>query len=136
MELILTHRFHFAASHRLFAPELSEAENEAMYGKCAWKNGHGHNYVLEVSIAGVPDPVTGFLLPPDDLKEIVDEWVVREVDHRHLNHDVDFLREIVPTAELLARRFYERLQPRLPSLVRVTLHETPKNVAVYGRLGA
>ncbi|MEQ8766115.1 MAG: 6-carboxytetrahydropterin synthase [Planctomycetota bacterium] len=132
MELLVTCRRHFAASHRLYSDQLDEATNLEIYGKCAWKNGHGHNYVIEVTVRGTPDPITGFVIPPAELVRIVDERVVDRVDHRHLNHDIDFLQGDVPTAELLARRFFEQLEPYLSGLTRVTLHETPKNVAIYG----
>lgn len=129
----LTRRVTFSASHRLWSNHLSEAENYAVYGKCANPNGHGHNYTLEVTVRGEPAADTGMVLNLTDLKRIVNEQVVDWVDHKHLNYDVPWLEGVIPTAELLVIKFWERLEPAFPPslLYEVKLHETENNIATY-----
>lgn len=129
----LTRRTSFSAAHRLWSSELSEAENIAIYEKCANPNGHGHNYILEVTVQGTPDPRTGMVLNLTDLKQAMNEQVVDWVDHKHLNYDVPWLEGCIPTTEVLAMRFWERLQQALPQgmLYEVKLYETEHNIAIY-----
>ncbi len=129
----LTRRTTFSASHRLWSNQLSETENYAVYDKCANPNGHGHNYVLEVTVRGEVDPRTGMVLNLTDMKRITNEQVINWVDHKHLNYDVPWLEGVIPTAEMLAITFWERLEGGFPtgSLYEVTLHETENNSAVY-----
>ncbi len=129
----LTRRVTFSAAHRLWSEHLSEAENYETYAKCANPNGHGHNYIMEVTLRGEPDTRTGMLLNLTDMKRIINEQVVDDVDHKHLNYDVPWLEGIVPTAEMLAIKFWERLQRGFPSglLYEVKLHETENNIAFY-----
>jgi 6-pyruvoyltetrahydropterin/6-carboxytetrahydropterin synthase len=129
----LTRRVTFSASHRLWSNHLTDEENYAIYDKCANPNGHGHNYVLEVTVQGEPDPRTGMVLNLTDLKRIVNEQVVNWVDHKHLNYDVPWLEGTLPTAEMLAIKFWERLaHDFLPGqLYEVKLHETENNIATY-----
>ncbi len=129
----LTRTEHFCSSHRLFNPEFSEEENLKTYGKCAYPNGHGHNYELEVTVAGIPDPKTGMILDLKKLGDILDKEIVSKVDHRHLNFDVDFLEGVIPTAENLAVVFWNILAPRIPAgtLYAVRVYETPNNFAEY-----
>ena len=129
----LTRRTTFSASHRLWSNALSEAENYAVYDKCANPNGHGHNYVLEVTVRGNVDPHTGMVLNLTDMKRITNEQVINWVDHKHLNYDVPWLEGVIPTAEMLAIKFWERLESSFPPglLYEVTLHETENNSAVY-----
>ena len=129
----LTRRTSFSASHRLWSDQLTEAENYAMYEKCANPNGHGHNYVLEVTVRGVPNPRTGMIVNLTDLKQVINEQVVKWVDHKHLNYDVSWLEGFIPTTEVLVIKFWERLEDWLPSgmLYEVKLHETENNVASY-----
>jgi 6-pyruvoyltetrahydropterin/6-carboxytetrahydropterin synthase len=129
----LTRRTSFSAAHRLWSNELSEAENIALYEKCANPNGHGHNYILEVTVQGMPDPRTGMVLNLTDLKQAINEQVIDWVDHKHLNHDVPWLAGCIPTTEVLAMRFWERLQLALPQglLYEVKLYETENNIAIY-----
>ncbi len=112
---------------------LSEDENYAIYDKCANPNGHGHNYILEVTVRGTPDPHTGMVLNLTHLKKIMNEQVVSWVDHKHLNYDVPWLDGIIPTTEMLVMRFWERLEPGFPEglLYEVKLYETENNVATY-----
>jgi len=129
--LSVTRRVKFSASHRLHDPELSDAENERIFGPCANPNGHGHNYVLEVTVVGVPDPKTGMILDLKDLKAILEREIVSKVDHKHLNLDVDFLSGVNPTAEMLASRFFDILADKIPAgeLQEVTVYESEDNIA-------
>lgn len=129
----LTRRARFSASHRLWSDQLTEEENYAMYEKCANPHGHGHNYVLEVTVQGMPDPQTGMVLNLTELKHVMNEQVVEWVDHKHLNYDVPWLEGFIPTTEVLVIRFWERLADSLPAsmLYEVKLHETENNVASY-----
>jgi len=129
----LTRRDSFSAAHRLWSNELSEAENIALYDKCANLNGHGHNYILEVTVRGVPDPRTGMVLNLTALKQAMNEQVINWVDHKNLNYDVPWLAGCIPTAEMLAIAFWERLARALPSslLYEVRLYETEHNIASY-----
>ncbi len=131
--IYLTRREHFCASHRLFNPKYTEEQNLEIYGKCAYPNGHGHNYDLEVTVSGVPDPDTGMILDLKRLADIMDAEIVEKVDHRHLNHDVEFLRGVIPTAENLAIVFWNILEPRISpgTLHAVRVYETPNNFAEY-----
>ena len=129
----LTRRATFSAAHRLWSNSLSDEENYALYEKCANPNGHGHNYVLEVTIRGIPDPQTGMILNLTDMKRITEELVISSVDHKHLNYDVPWLEGVIPTSELLVVAFWKRLQRGFPEgmLYEVKLHETENNIAVY-----
>ena len=129
----LTRRVSFSASHRLWSEQLTDLENYAIYEKCANPNGHGHNYVLEVTVRGEPDPQTGMVLNLTDLKRVMNKQVVEWVDHKHLNYDVTWLEGCIPTTEVLVLKFWERLVGSLPSgmLYEVKLHETENNAASY-----
>ncbi|HEU4752629.1 MAG TPA: 6-carboxytetrahydropterin synthase [Armatimonadota bacterium] len=129
----LTRTYEFAAAHRLDSPHLSAAENRELFGKCNNPNGHGHNYELEVTVGGEPDPRTGFLIDLGLLDRVVNEQVVDRYDHRHLNLDIEEFRELNPTSENLVRVIWHRLQPALPpgALRRVTVRETDRNIFTY-----
>jgi len=129
----LTRREYFSASHRLFNPKFSYDENLQIYGKCAYPNGHGHNYELEVTVVGEPEPDTGMIMDLKKLSEIVCQEIVNKVDHKHLNVDVDFLKDIIPTAENLATAFWRILSPKMRSgkLYSLRVYETPDNYAEY-----
>jgi 6-pyruvoyltetrahydropterin/6-carboxytetrahydropterin synthase len=129
----VTRRATFSASHRLYNPNLTEAENLALYDKCANPNGHGHNYVLEVTIAGEPGRQSGYVMDLKKLKEILQREIIAKVDHKHLNHDVDFLGGIIPTAENLAVVFWKILQPHIVEgkLYAIRLQETENNSVEY-----
>ncbi len=134
MPTTLTVRVYFEAAHRLHNPAKPDDWNRSRYGKCNNLYGHGHNYVLEVTVSGHVDPATGYLMDMKDLKEILGRTVVGEVDHRHLNHEVPWLADIIPTAENLATVFYRRIVPALPPgvvLEAVTVHETDRNSASF-----
>jgi len=131
--IYLTRRASFSASHRLWSKQLTEAENYAIYEKCANPNGHGHNYVLEVTVRGTPDAQTGMVLNLTELKDAMNEQVVKWVDHKHLNYDVPWLEGSIPTTEVLVVKFWERLLSAFPKdmLYEVKLYETENNVASY-----
>lgn len=122
----------FNAAHQLCDPDLSDEENRRLFGKCA--NLHGHNYVLEVVVAGEVDQASGYVFDLKSLADVIGRQVLRDVDHRNLNTDVPWLKGRVPTAENLAQAFWERLQPELPyGLLRsVRVWETDKNWAEFG----
>src|SRR5438105_13310945 len=105
--VLVTRRVTFAAAHVLRRPEWDERRNQDVFGQCA--GDHGHNYVLEVSVAGEPVPETGMVINLKDLDRTVKEAVVRHADHRHLNHDVSFLQGVIRTAENLALAFWQQL---------------------------
>jgi 6-pyruvoyltetrahydropterin/6-carboxytetrahydropterin synthase len=129
----ITKRVEFSASHRLFNPEFSDERNWEIYGICNNPNGHGHNYVLDVTVAGPPDPRTGMIIDLKKLKDILDELLIRKVDHKNLNLDVPFLRGCVPTVEMLVLRFWEELDGKLPGcrLHELVLYESRTNYARY-----
>ena len=124
----MTRRSTFAAAHVLCRPDWSEEENRRVFGACA--GDHGHNYVLEVTVAGRVDPETGMILNLKDLDRVIREAVISEVDHRHLNQ-VEFLGGVIPTAENLAVAFWDRLAGKLGSgsLRKVRLIESENNSA-------
>lgn len=129
--IYLTRKFNFSASHRLYKTGLSDAENEKIFGKCSNPNGHGHNYVLEVTVKGEPDNNTGFILDIKKIKDIVNKNIIDKVDHKNLNVDVDFMKNIMPTAEYIASRIWFTLEPLLKGdnykLYSVKLFETENN---------
>lgn len=126
--MLLTRKIEFSASHSCRNPRLSEAENQALYGADANPYGHGHNYVLEVTLEGAADPVTGMVVDLKDVKAILEREVVEPMDHRHLNREVPPFDNVVPTTENLAVEIWRRLQPSFaegPARLRnIRLYET------------
>ena len=133
MEAFLTIRTHFAAAHRLARAELSQQENEAIYGKCARTHGHGHNYLLDVTVRGTIDPRTGMVCDLAALQQLVDDLVVEPFDHTFLNKDVPFFATCVPTAENIALHIADLLTTPIAAsgarLHKVRLQESPNNAA-------
>jgi 6-pyruvoyltetrahydropterin/6-carboxytetrahydropterin synthase len=128
-KMLLTRSYEFAASHRLDSPHLTESENIELFGKCNNAAGHGHNYLLEVTVAGEPDERTGMILNLDDLDRLVSELVVDRYDHKNLNVDIPEFQGKVTTSEVVAIEIFDRLKDKLPAkLHRVRLHETARNV--------
>jgi 6-pyruvoyltetrahydropterin/6-carboxytetrahydropterin synthase len=130
----LTRRYGFCASHRLHSDALTEEANRELYGKCNNPHGHGHNYSLEITVAGTLAGNTGVLMRPGDLDAFVEEYILREMDHRHLNADVPEFSALVPTSENLAQVIENRLNkgwsgrfPGGPRLEKVRLQETRRN---------
>ena len=134
MTVLVGRRESFNAAHQLCNPDLSDEENQRLFGKCT--NLHGHNYVLEVVVAGEIDPASGYVLDLRSLSDIINRQVIQDVDHRNLNTDVPWLKGRVPTTENLAQAFWERLRPELPGglLWSVRVWETEKNWAEVGDL--
>jgi 6-pyruvoyltetrahydropterin/6-carboxytetrahydropterin synthase len=130
--VLVSRRESFNAAHQLRDPGLSEEENRRLFGKCA--NLHGHNYVLEVVVAGEVQQATGYVLDLKQLSDIICQRVIQDVDHRNLNTDVPWLEGRIPTAENLALAFWERIRSELPDglLRSVRLWETDKNWAEVG----
>jgi 6-pyruvoyltetrahydropterin/6-carboxytetrahydropterin synthase len=128
LKLSLTRRYHFSASHRLHSAAFSEEENKRLYGKCSNPYGHGHNYVLEVTVTGAVDPETGMIANLGELDPFVEREVVEAFDHKYLNKDVAEFEKQVPTTENLCREAYRRLKD-FPAarLERVRIEETSKN---------
>ena len=126
--MFITRRAEFSASHICSNPTLSADENLAIYGLEANANGHGHNFVLEVTLAGEPDPVTGMVYDLKDLKDIMNQEVVDPMDHRHLNYEVKPFDKVIPTTENLAVEIWKRLNPHFSSgsakLDSIRLYET------------
>ena len=131
--IYITRKEIFSAAHRLNNPEFTEEENAQIYDKCNNYWGHGHNYVIEVTVKGEPDPNTGYLIDLKILKDILDENLISEVDHKHLNHDVNFLEGINPTLENMAIAFWKQLENKIPAgkLYRIKLWETENNSVEY-----
>jgi 6-pyruvoyltetrahydropterin/6-carboxytetrahydropterin synthase len=129
----VTRKSHFSAAHRLFNPEFSDEKNEAIYDRCNNYWGHGHNYTVEVTVAGMPDPETGYVIDLKKLRDLMEEHIIEKVDHKHLNHDVDFMQGIIPTAENLAIMFWQQLEPNIPSgtLYSIKLFESDNNFVEY-----
>ena len=125
----VSRRESFNAAHQLRDPGMSDDENRRLFGKCA--NLHGHNYVLEVVVAGEVQPATGYVMDLKQLSDVIHRRVIEDVDHRNLNTDVPWLRGCIPTAENLALAFWERIRSELPEglLRSVRLWETDKNWA-------
>ena len=132
MTVRVSRRESFNAAHQLCDPGLSEAENRRLFGKCA--NLHGHNYALEVVVAGRVDQASGYVIDLKVLSDVMCRQIIQDVDHRNLNTDVPWLKGCIPTAENLALAFWERLRPEFPEglLQSVRLWETEKNWAEVG----
>ncbi|SDR79965.1 6-carboxytetrahydropterin synthase [Opitutus sp. GAS368] len=131
-EVFITRQVHFNSAHRLHNPRQSAAWNRKQYGPC--NELHGHNYVLEVTVRGRPDPVTGYVADLGWLKDVMNRAVADKCDHRSLNGGVDFLRGIIPSTENLVIAFWRQLAPHIKSpaaLHCVRLYETPRNFAEY-----
>ena len=135
MDLVrITRKAHFSAAHRLYRPEWSEERNVEVFGDCSSPNWHGHNYELVVTVEGTIDPETGFVMNLRDLKKILQDRVVSDMDHRNLNTDVPWLSQVNPTTENLAVSIWSRISDALPSgtnLVSIVVNETPRNSVEY-----
>jgi 6-pyruvoyltetrahydropterin/6-carboxytetrahydropterin synthase len=129
----VTRKAHFSASHRLYNPAWPDDRNQKVFGKCNNPNGHGHNYDIEVTVAGAPPADTGMVIDLKQLADIIEEEIVEKVDHKHMNLDVDFLRGVVPTAENMAIAFWKILEPRITEgkLARIRLYESENNFVEY-----
>ena len=128
----VTRRVHFSAAHRLHNPAMSDEENARVFGLCNLPNWHGHNYELDVTVEGEPDPATGYLVDLALLRDLAGE-VIDQLDHRNLNLDVPWLRDVIPSTENLVVALWGQIAPKIPRgrLARLVLWETPRNYAEY-----
>lgn len=131
--ILLTRKAEFSASHYYWNAAWSAAENARVFGKCANRNGHGHNYTLEVTVAGDVDRVTGFVVDLKQLKGVMEKEVLAAYDHRHLNLEVPEFKTLVPTTENIAVAIWRRLEGKIPGarLHRVRVYEMADLFADY-----
>ena len=135
--IYLTRRATFSASHYYWNEHWTAEKNEEVFGRCARRNGHGHNYTLEVTVAGEPDPVTGFVVDLKWLKDVIEREVMAAYDHRHLNLEVPEFARVNPTTENIAIAAWKRLNPAIEAagsgarLSRVRVYETPEIFAEF-----
>lgn len=128
----LTRRERFSAAHRLWSDTLTDEQNHALYGPCAREYGHGHNYVIEVTLRGGVDPDTGVIVNLTQVRDAIKELIIEDTDHRHLNHNSELCKGINPTAENLVVLFWQVLHKRFGDLMyEVRLRETDKNWVRY-----
>jgi 6-pyruvoyltetrahydropterin/6-carboxytetrahydropterin synthase len=127
--IYITRRETFNAAHRVYNPKLSDEENFRIFGKCSNPNWHGHNYILEVVVAGEINPETGYVVDLKKLKEIIRENVISKVDHKNLNIETDFMKGINPSSENLAVAIWKQLVDKIPEgkLYSVKIYETENN---------
>jgi 6-pyruvoyltetrahydropterin/6-carboxytetrahydropterin synthase len=131
--VLLTRKAEFSAAHYYWNDAWSQQENEKVFGKCANRNGHGHNYTLEVTVAGEIDPISGFVVDLKALKDVIEREVIQVYDHRHLNLEVPEFRTAIPTTENIAIAIWKRLEKKIESarLQRVRVYEMPDLFADY-----
>lgn len=125
--ILLTRKAEFSSAHFYWNVAWSTEKNQQVFGKCANRNGHGHNYTLEVTVAGEVDPVSGFVVDLKQLKDILEREVVSVYDHRHLNLEVPEFAKKIPTTENIAIAIWQRLEGKIPNakLHRVRVYEMP-----------
>ncbi len=135
MKTKITRRVSFSAGHRLYNPEYSDEKNAEIFGDCSNPEGHGHNYILEVTVTGEIDQETGMLINLKEMKKIIQEEIISKVDHKNLNSQVEFMKDLIPTTENLARRIWEVLDKKFKSgmLARIILRETENNFVEISR---
>lgn len=123
----VTRKVEFSAAHFYHNPNLSAEENRRIFGKCNNPHGHGHNYAVEVTVAGEADPATGMVLNLKELKDILDREICERMDHRHLNYEVPELAGQIPTCENLAAAIWKLIEPKIMQgrLDRVRVYESP-----------
>ena len=131
--VLLTRKAEFSAAHYYWNDAWSPEENARVFGKCSNRNGHGHNYTLEVTVAGEVDLITGFVVDVKELKEILEREVVSVYDHRHLNLEIPEFATRIPTTENIAIAIWNRLDGKIPSaqLHRIRVYELPDLFADY-----
>ena len=129
----VTRHAHFNAAHRLHNPAKSDEWNRDTFGKCNSPNWHGHNYQIEVTVAGEPNPDTGYVVDLGNLQNIIETTILEKCDHSNLNLDVEFLTGIIPSSENLVVAFWKQLEPHISGgkLVSIKLFETARNVVEY-----
>jgi 6-pyruvoyltetrahydropterin/6-carboxytetrahydropterin synthase len=134
--IFLTRRATFSASHYYWNQSWSEEKNRQIFGRCSNRNGHGHNYTLEVTVAGVPDSLTGFVVDLKWLKDVMEREVLSAWDHRHFNLEVPEFASAMPTSENIAIAAWRRLEPAISAahgarLAAIRVYETPDIFAEY-----
>ncbi len=129
----LTRREHFNAAHRLYNHKWTDEENRAIFGKCANKNWHGHNYYLFVTVKGIPNPDTGFIMNAKTLSDIIVREIIERFDHSNLNEDVPYFKDLQPSTENFAKIIWDLLEPHIQgcSLHCIKLQETENIYAEY-----
>ena len=130
----VTRKVHFNGAHKLFNPNWTEEQNDEVFGKCANKNWHGHNFDLYVTVKGVPNPDTGFVMDLKKLKVILEDKVVSKLDHKNFNLDVDFLKDVMPSIENIVIKIWEQIEHELPqgaNLHCIKLYETENQFVEY-----
>lgn len=119
----------------MYNPALSDEENLKIYGKCSNPNGHGHNYIMKVTVAGMVDESIGYVMDLTELKKLVDEEIISKVDHKNINMDVDFMKDVLPSTENLAMKFWQQIEGKINNgkrkLYSVHLKETDNNSVEY-----
>lgn len=133
MNVVVTRKAHFNAAHRLHNPEWNTQKNKAIFGLCNNENFHGHNYNLEVSVSGPIDPNTGYVIDMKVLKDIIEEEVTSQFDHKNLNLDVPEFSQLNPTAENIVVVCYQKIKAKLPSnlALQIKMFETERNAVTY-----
>lgn len=131
----ITRREHFNAAHKLWREDWSDEKNVEVFGKCCNKNWHGHNYVIYVTVKGVPSEETGFVIDLKTLSQIIQIEVIEELDHKNLNLDVPFLKGILASTENIAIKIWDRIFDKIKAaggeLVKIKLEETENNYVEY-----
>jgi 6-pyruvoyltetrahydropterin/6-carboxytetrahydropterin synthase len=133
MKIKVSRKEHFNAAHRLFNPSFSDADNEKLFGKCSNPNYHGHNYELIVSVIGEPDEKTGYVFDMKQLSDLIREHVLRKFDHKNLNLDTEYFKNLNPTAENIAVIIWKILREKIDTVLdlKITLYETERNFVEY-----
>jgi len=133
MKTAIHRKEHFNAAHRLHNPKWSDEKNKEIFGKCNNPNFHGHNYDLTVTIIGVVDEETGYVMDTKILSDLIKSQVIDYLDHKNLNLDIPEFKELNPTAEHIAQVIYQRLAPQLKQYgtLKITLYETARNFVTY-----
>jgi 6-pyruvoyltetrahydropterin/6-carboxytetrahydropterin synthase len=128
---------HFNAAHKLYNTAWTKEKNNEVFGPCANENWHGHNFELIVTVKGVPDPDTGFVIDLKKLSTLIQEEVTEKLDHKNLNLDVDFMKDKLASCETLVIEIWKILEPRIPKISKfgilecIRLYETPRNYVEY-----
>ena len=133
----ITRKEHFNAAHKLYNPKWTKEKNEEVFGPCANENWHGHNFELWVTVKGIPDPDTGFVVDLKRLSKLIKTEIIEKLDHKNINMDVDFMKDKMASCEILVMEIWKILEAKLPSITSVgKLHylklvETPNNYVEY-----
>ena len=133
MKIAVSRKEHFNAAHRLFNPTWSDEQNDAVFGKCNNPNYHGHNYEIIVTLVGIPDPETGYVFDMKILSDLIKEHVLKHFDHKNLNLDTPYFKNLNPTAENIAVVIWRILRQHIDTRydLKVKLYETERNFVEY-----